>query len=67
VQVTRNQNLKIVFAHFFVKSESINIKPRTNDQRSILHILLNIFAQQKCFVFVIICNNQGELHVAEAR
>jgi len=47
-------NVKIVFAHIFVKSGSIYVIQRPNDQRSILHISSNTFHQRKCFVFVII-------------
>jgi len=37
-----------------------------NDQPPILYMSSNTFHQQKCFVFVIICNYPGGLRVAEA-
>ena len=54
--MTKGQRSRIIvtpFAHIFVKSGWIYVKPDQNDQRPILHILSNTFNQQNCFVFVI--------------
>jgi len=51
-----NENVKIIFAHIFIKSGSISVKQDWNDQRPILHISSITFHHRKCFVFVIICN-----------
>ena len=53
VKVNGNENVNIVFHAIFAKMDRFTSNQDLNDQRPFLHISLNRFQQQKCFVFVI--------------
>jgi len=61
-----DENLKVFFSRLSSsKEDRFTSNHDRNESRLIQHISWNRFHQQKCFVFVIICNPGGPGHVSQ--